>query len=58
MSVHKFLIQQFVIGWSCHNPTFGRHSNSQNGDLRVLRDSQNFRVQLQGSKHLALRHSS
>jgi hypothetical protein len=39
--------------FQCHNPTFGRvwgwHSHSQNGDLGVLRDSQNFRVQLQGS---------
>ncbi len=40
----------------CHNPTFGRmwgwHSHSRNGDLGVLWDSWNFRVQLQGSKHL------
>jgi hypothetical protein len=46
----------------CRNPTFGRvwgwHSHSRNGDLGVLRDSQNFRVRLQGSKHLALRRSS
>ncbi len=32
--------------------------HSRNGDLGVLRDSRNFRVQLQGSKHLALRRSS
>jgi len=44
------------------NPTFGRvwgwHSHSWNGDLGVLWDSRNFRVRLQRSKHLALRHSS
>jgi hypothetical protein len=44
------------------NPTFGRvwgwHSHYRNGDLGVLRDSRNFRVRLQGSKHCALRHSS
>jgi hypothetical protein len=43
----------------CRNPTFGRvwgwHSHSQNGDLGVLRNSRNFRVRLQGSKHLALK---
>jgi hypothetical protein len=41
------------------NPTFGRvwgwHSHSQNGNLGVLHDFQNFRVWLQGSKHLTLR---
>jgi hypothetical protein len=37
---------------------WGWHSHSQKGDLGVLRDSQNFRVQWQGSKHLALRRSS
>jgi hypothetical protein len=46
----------------CRNPTFGRvwrwHLHSQNGDLGVLRDSQNFRIQLQGSKHLSLKRSS
>ncbi len=45
-----------------HNPTFGRmwrwHLHSRNGDLGVLRDSQNFKVRLQGKKHLALRRSS
>jgi hypothetical protein len=44
------------------NPTFGRmwgwHSHSRNGDLGVLRDFQNFRCRLQGSKHLALRRLS
>ncbi len=43
----------------CRNPTFGRvwgwHSHSRNGDLGVLWDSRNFRVQLQRSKHLSLR---
>jgi hypothetical protein len=42
----------------CRNPTLGRmwgwDSHSQNGDLGVHLDSQKFRVQLQGSKHLAL----
>jgi hypothetical protein len=42
----------------CCNPTFGRvwgwHSHSQNGDLGIPEDSRNFRVRLQGSKHLAL----
>jgi hypothetical protein len=33
------------------------HSHSRNGDLGVLQDSQKLRVQLQGSKHLALRCS-
>jgi hypothetical protein len=46
---------------SCRNPTlrrvWGWNSHSQNGDLGVLRDSQNFRVQLQGSEHLALGRS-
>jgi hypothetical protein len=36
-----------------HNPTFGGvwgwHSHPQNGDLGVIRDSQNFRAWLQGS---------
>ncbi len=45
----------------CRNPTlrevWGRHSHSRNGDLGVLRDSQKFRTQLQGSKHLALKCS-
>ncbi len=45
----------------CHNPTlrevWGRHSHSRKWDLKVLRDSQKFRVRLQGSKHLALRCS-
>jgi hypothetical protein len=40
----------------CHNPTFGKvkgwHSHSRNGDLGVHRDSQNFRVQLQGQNTL------
>jgi hypothetical protein len=52
------IILQVLI---CCNPTFRRvwgwHSHSWNGDLGVLRDSQNFRIQLQGSKHLALRRS-
>jgi len=30
---------------------WGWNSHSQNGDLGILRDSQNFKVQLQGSKH-------
>jgi hypothetical protein len=42
----------------CHNPTFGRvwgwHLDSRNGDLGVLRDSQNLKVRLQGLKHFAL----
>jgi hypothetical protein len=49
-------------GLLCHNPTFGRvwgwHSHSRNGDLGVLRDSQNYKARLQGSKHLALKLSS
>jgi hypothetical protein len=36
---------------------WGWDSHSWNGDLGVLRDSQNFKVWLQGSKHLAWRHS-
>jgi hypothetical protein len=32
----------------------GEDSHSQNGSLGVHRDSQTFREQLQGSKHLAL----
>jgi hypothetical protein len=36
---------------------WGWNSHSQNWDLGVLQDSQNFRVQLQGSKHLAFRCS-
>ncbi len=31
------------------------HSHSRNGDLGILQDSQNFKVQLQGSNYLALR---
>jgi hypothetical protein len=42
----------------CRNPTFRRvwgwHSHSWNGDLGVSKDSQNFRVGFQGSKHLEL----
>jgi hypothetical protein len=34
---------------------WGWDSSSQNGDLGVHRDSRNFRVQWQGSKHLTLR---
>ncbi len=45
--------------YMCHNPNFGRmggwHSHSQNGDLGVCQDSRNFRIWLQGSKHLTLR---
>jgi hypothetical protein len=45
----------------CRNPTlrelWGHHSHSLKWDLGVLRDSQKLRVQLQGSKHLALKHS-
>jgi len=45
----------------CRNPTlrelWGCHSHFRKWDLRVLRDSQKFRAWLQGSKHLALRHS-
>jgi hypothetical protein len=48
--------------FKCYNPTFvkvwGWHSHSRNGDLGVLRDSWNFRVRLQGSKHLALKRPS
>ncbi len=33
-------------------------THSRNGDLGVLRDSRNFRVRWQGSKHLVLRRSS
>jgi hypothetical protein len=33
---------------------WGWNSHSRNGDLGVLRDFWNFKVQLQGSKHLAL----
>jgi hypothetical protein len=32
------------------------NSHSRNWDLEVLRDSRNFKVQLQGPKHLALRY--
>ncbi len=42
----------------CRNPTLRRvwewDSHSQNGNLGVNRDSRNFKVRLQGSKHLAL----
>jgi hypothetical protein len=64
----KLLTHLVVIIWLycmmyvchvCRNLTFGRvwgwHSHSQNGDLGVFRDSRNFRVRSQGSKHLALR---
>jgi len=33
---------------------WGWNSHSQSWDLGVLRDSQNFRAQFQGAKHLAL----
>jgi hypothetical protein len=36
---------------------WGWHSHSRNGDLGVLLDSRKLRVQLQGSKHLALKFS-
>jgi hypothetical protein len=41
----------------CCNPTLREcedETHSWNGDLGVLRDSRNFKVQLQRSKHLAL----
>jgi hypothetical protein len=48
-------------GRVCRNPTFGRVggrlSHSRIGDLGVRWDSRNFKVRLQGSKHLALRCS-
>jgi hypothetical protein len=51
-----------VVVLGCRNPTFGRvwgwHSHFRNGDLGVFRDSRNFRVRFQGSKHLALKRSS
>jgi len=37
---------------------WGWHSHSRNEDLGILRDSQNFKARLQGSKHIALRRSS
>jgi hypothetical protein len=46
---------------NCRNPTLRQvwrwNSHSQKRELGVLRDSQNFRTQLQGSKYLALRCS-
>jgi hypothetical protein len=55
----RLLLQEMA---PCRNPTFGKvwgwHSHSRNGDLGVLPGSQNFKAQLQGSKHLALKHSS
>jgi hypothetical protein len=45
----------------CRNPTlrelWGRHSHSRKWDLGVLQDSWKFKMRLQGSKHLALKHS-
>jgi hypothetical protein len=45
----------------CHNPTLRRvrgwDSHSRNENLGVCQDSQNFRIRLQGSKHLASMHS-
>jgi len=57
----NFLQCRYCWGWAhhrhCCNPTlrelWGRHSHSRKWDLGVLRDSQKFRAQLQGSKHLA-----
>ncbi len=36
---------------------WGWNTQSRNGDMGVLRNSQNFRVRLQGSKHFALKRS-
>jgi hypothetical protein len=52
-------LRPIMLEFYCRNSTFGRvwgwHSHSRNG---VLWDSWNFKVQLQGSKHFALRRSS
>jgi hypothetical protein len=51
-----------MITLNCCNPTlrqvWGWDSHSQKWELGVLWDSRNFRAQLQGSKHLALRFFS
>jgi hypothetical protein len=60
VELKSFVFLCYVLH-SCCNPTFGRmggwHSHSRNGDLGVRQDSQNFKVQLQGLKHLALKRS-
>jgi hypothetical protein len=43
--------------FECFESVWGWESHSRIGDLKVLRDSRKFRVQLQGSKHLALGRS-
>jgi len=60
LTLYSHFKQGGLLGQMSH-PTFGKvqrwHSHSRNGDLGVLRDSQNFRVPLKGSKHLALKRS-
>jgi hypothetical protein len=54
------IVVELQFDWNaskaCRNPTFGRvwgwNSHFQNGDLGVHGDSRNFKVRLQGSKHL------
>jgi hypothetical protein len=60
---NNFLFIDYRSWWFyiiiCRNPTlrqvWGWDSHSQKWELGVLRDSRNFRAQLQRSKHLALR---
>jgi hypothetical protein len=56
IKVHWVDNEVWFMGKQCCNPTFGRvwgwHSHSQNGDLGVIGDSQNFRVRLQGQNTL------
>jgi hypothetical protein len=49
-NIHFKTLKQKLLHYYCCNPTFGRvwgwRSHSQNGDLGVLWDSQNFRVSI------------
>jgi hypothetical protein len=55
-----FFPPRVCLGPMCRNPILRRvrgwDSHSRNWDVGVLHDSQKFRVQLKGSKILALRH--
>jgi len=56
-----WVLTYFIKKVTCRNPTlrqmWGWDSHSQKWELGVLRDSCNFRAQLQRSKHLALKCS-
>jgi len=61
LDLKKLWASKILGQQKCRNPTlrqmWGWNSHSQKWELGILRDSQNFRARLQGSKHLTLRCS-